>query len=502
MVTGATGFVGAHTTHALLQAGHEVTALVRDRERLRDALAALGSDPPEHVVGDMTDATAVDRALEAADAVVHSAAVVSLDARREAEMVATNLAGMRTVVGRAVELGIDPVIYVSSTSALFRPGVGRLHPDLPVPEARHGYGRSKAECELFARRLQREGAPVAITYPGGILGPAAGASLGETAAGVSQFVAAGVVPTRWGALSLIDVRDLAAAHVALLEPGRGPRRVMCGGHLMTLEELTAALRELTGRRILIAPVPPVALRAAGQAVDAVRRLIPFETAMTGEGMELVTQWQGTDDRTLHELGIEPRDGRDTLRASLQAWHERGLLSTRQLGAPATGVGPSTRERVRSVKVPGAVLASTPFRRVAPYVIPPAHRFVLRLTGGRTMLDSEAQPMLMLTATGAKSGQPRQTPLAAVPRPDGTFVVVGSNFARETHPAWTANLLAHPDALVTFRGDTFPVTARLLTGQERDAIWPEIVQWYPNWDDYTRVTSREFRVFELAPTATP
>jgi deazaflavin-dependent oxidoreductase (nitroreductase family) len=136
------------------------------------------------------------------------------------------------------------------------------------------------------------------------------------------------------------------------------------------------------------------------------------------------------------------------------------------------------------------------------VIPPIHRFILRMTGGRTMLDTAAQPMMMLTTTGAKSGLQRETPLATIPRPDGTYLVVGSNFARESHPAWTGNLLAHPEATVTFHGRTEQVTARLLDGDERAQRWSEALEWYPGWKDYTEVTDRPFRLFLLTPAAGP
>lgn len=119
------------------------------------------------------------------------------------------------------------------------------------------------------------------------------------------------------------------------------------------------------------------------------------------------------------------------------------------------------------RVPGWVMASRPLRWIGPHVFPRLHRLVLRLTGGRTMLNSEAQPMLLLTTTGAKSGLRRETPLATVPRARGAYLVVGSNFAKPTHPAWTTNLLAHPRATITVEGQTHEVTARLLTGDERE-----------------------------------
>lgn len=161
------------------------------------------------------------------------------------------------------------------------------------------------------------------------------------------------------------------------------------------------------------------------------------------------------------------------------------------GSPRRGV----RGWIDRIEVPGWVLTSAPFRALAPKVVPRVHRAVHSLSGGR-LLDTTANPMCILVTTGARSGRPRETPLAAVPIEDSRLLVVGSNFAADHHPSWTANLLAHPRATVTFRGDTHPVEARLLSGDERADRWEQLLRWYPNWRDYSQVTDREFRVFEL------
>ncbi len=157
---------------------------------------------------------------------------------------------------------------------------------------------------------------------------------------------------------------------------------------------------------------------------------------------------------------------------------------------------------KGFRVPGRVLVSRPFRAIGPRVIPPFHRAINRLTGGRTLLDSAAQPMLMLITKGARTGRRRETPLAAVPLEEDRFLVVGSNFAREHHPAWTANLIANPDAEIVFRGERMPVRARLLDGAERRGRWETAVAWFPGWTDYVTVTEREFRLFELEPVSGP
>jgi deazaflavin-dependent oxidoreductase (nitroreductase family) len=136
-----------------------------------------------------------------------------------------------------------------------------------------------------------------------------------------------------------------------------------------------------------------------------------------------------------------------------------------------------------------------FRAIAPKVIPPMHKAMNRLTGGRFVPGAG----LVLYTTGAKSGQRRETPLEAVPSGDGTWIVVGSNFARERHPAWTGNLLADPTCEILVRGKRMAAVATLLEGTEREAGWNQALAHFGGWDAYKDITDREFRIFRLTPT---
>ncbi|MEV5974272.1 nitroreductase family deazaflavin-dependent oxidoreductase [Streptomyces sp. NPDC051921] len=137
-----------------------------------------------------------------------------------------------------------------------------------------------------------------------------------------------------------------------------------------------------------------------------------------------------------------------------------------------------------------------FAKVAPHVIPAMDRAVHRITRGKVMLSAQMLPGVILTAKGAKSGQPRVTPLACMPEPEGTWLLIGSNFGRPGHPAWTANLLAHPDAEVSWRGESFPVRARLLAGEERAEAWRAVLAFWPPYATYQARIEREIRLFRL------
>lgn len=150
-----------------------------------------------------------------------------------------------------------------------------------------------------------------------------------------------------------------------------------------------------------------------------------------------------------------------------------------------------------VKLVQKVSSTRAFGRIAPHVIPALDRTVHRLTRGKVLLSAQMLPGVILRVRGAKSGIERRTPLACMPEEErGTWLLIGSNFGRPGHPAWTANLLAHPDAEINWRGADVPVTARLLEGSEREAAWAAALKFWPPYATYQRRVDREIRLFRL------
>ena len=138
-----------------------------------------------------------------------------------------------------------------------------------------------------------------------------------------------------------------------------------------------------------------------------------------------------------------------------------------------------------------------FAKVALHVVPALDRAVHRLTRGKVLLSAQMLPGVILTSTGARSGLPRRTPLACMPAEGGRdWILVGSNFGRTDHPAWTHNLLAHPDAEVSWKGTDIPVRARLLEGAERAAVWKQLLVFWPPYATYQKRVERELRVFRI------
>jgi deazaflavin-dependent oxidoreductase (nitroreductase family) len=141
--------------------------------------------------------------------------------------------------------------------------------------------------------------------------------------------------------------------------------------------------------------------------------------------------------------------------------------------------------------------SRTFMKIGPKVVPHVDRLLHKVSGGKFISSGGLLPSLVLTTTGAKTGRRRTTPLATKPAGEGWYVV-GSNFGQEKHPAWTANLIANPDAEISYKAKTTPVHAHLLTAEEKAEVWPQLVKFWPNYDVYVERSGRDLRVFRLDP----
>ena len=144
-----------------------------------------------------------------------------------------------------------------------------------------------------------------------------------------------------------------------------------------------------------------------------------------------------------------------------------------------------------------VASSSWFAAAAPKFVPQMDLFAHRLTGGRVLPSALYLPLLLLTTTGCRSGLPRTVPITTFPHGDD-FIVVGSNYGRPHHPAWTSNLLANPAATVEYRTRSFPVTARLAPPGEKAELWPGIAGTSPHFEVYAQRSGRDVRVFVLEP----
>jgi deazaflavin-dependent oxidoreductase (nitroreductase family) len=120
-----------------------------------------------------------------------------------------------------------------------------------------------------------------------------------------------------------------------------------------------------------------------------------------------------------------------------------------------------------------------------------HRGLLTISGGKAGWRMSEMPVLKLTTTGRKSGQPRSVMLTSPIQEGTTLVVVASRGGDDHHPAWFLNLRANPQVEVAYQGNPArPMRARVADEQERERLWPLVTADHNNYAVYQTKTERE------------
>ncbi|MEV6520954.1 NAD-dependent epimerase/dehydratase family protein [Longispora sp. NPDC051575] len=353
LVTGGSGFVGAHTIAAATAAGHRIRVLARDAAAVERALVPLGvpSDPVEVLIGDVTDPVTVARAVRGVDAVVHAASVYSFDSRRHRELRRTNVRGTELVLDAARRFGVARTVYVSTFGAMLPAPGGVVGPETPPGTSREPYLASKAAAETLARRHQADGAPVAITYPPALLGPH-DLRLGDQN-GRLRNTLRGLMPM-WptGGFPVGDVRDTARLHAELVASvPTGLDRHAGPGRYLTTRDYVRAVRAATGRDLPTLFLPARMMLPFAYLTSVAQHVWPWHIPAE-YGACYVCACDARPAAGPAPWGPAPRPFADTVADTVGWMHRSGLLTARQAGLAAdvghlATVAALAAERVRA-----------------------------------------------------------------------------------------------------------------------------------------------------------
>jgi deazaflavin-dependent oxidoreductase (nitroreductase family) len=145
-----------------------------------------------------------------------------------------------------------------------------------------------------------------------------------------------------------------------------------------------------------------------------------------------------------------------------------------------------------------IAASAPGAWLSQRTLYPVDKVLYRRSKGRVTIAElmAGLPVIMLTTTGAKSGEPRSMPLVGIPL-DDHLALIGSNYGQQRTPGWVYNLEANPEATVSYRDRSVEVTARPATDAEADRAFDIAAGFYPGYGKYrARASHRTIRVFVL------
>ena len=270
--------------------------------------------------------------MKGCDSVVHCGSIYSLDPRAAPRIKKTNVAGTALVLEKAYQLGLDPIVHVSSFAALISTRRSTLTPDSPPTRPPGAYFRSKADSDLVARSFQESGAPVVITYPGSVWGPH------DPHLGESTKIAGNILRGLWlvtprGRVPISDVREVARLHAAIMQKGQGPRRYICPSHDVSPQRIVSSLARITERNLTTIAVPPWTLHWPMRLTDGIQRVLPLRLPVNFQAVYVA----GLDHRldsslTQKQLGIRPRDLDETLVDTIRWMVEKGCLSRRLAGS--------------------------------------------------------------------------------------------------------------------------------------------------------------------------
>lgn len=330
LVTGGTGFIGSHTVAALVRHQHEVRVLARTPTRVDPILDPHGVEV-EIVQGDVTDSTSVVAALDGCDAVVHAAAEIPLGPGPTTDV---NVVGSRTVIGEAVALGLDPIIYTSTITVYLPTSEATITPSSNLATPLSAYGASKQEVELFVRGLQADGAPIVSFLLGGVYGPTSPHLGGSFHAVISALESLMLTPP--GGTGILDVRDVADMLAKAVEPGRGPRRYLAGGQYVPWIEWTDLLSEAAGVAVRREAVSVEQMVDLGRAFDEQRKQGDVvDVPLSEEAALIMTSCKPTEDSaTLKDLELGYRPLIETLRDTVDYLRAIGRLPVPRGPLPA------------------------------------------------------------------------------------------------------------------------------------------------------------------------
>ncbi|HEY0709095.1 MAG TPA: NAD-dependent epimerase/dehydratase family protein [Polyangia bacterium] len=313
LVTGATGFLGAHLVAELCRQMPASNVRVFSQSRSA-SLAALGVDV---CVGSVTDPAALERAVAGVDKIYHLAGMVSRKPEDGHRMYEVHVEGTRLLCAAAIRAGAKRMVLASTSGTIAvsdRDDAG-LDESCDPPLALIGkwpYYASKYYQEETARRACDDKLELVIVNPSLLLGP--GDDRLSSTRDIVSFIAGEIPMVPRGGLNFVDVRDVATILPVAMEKGRAGERYLLGGHNMSFADFFGRLERLTKVSGPKLPSPKGKLAVIGaELYGSLFRAIGRTPTLDPAAVDMANHhWYFTHDKAVAELGYTTREATDTL----------------------------------------------------------------------------------------------------------------------------------------------------------------------------------------------
>lgn len=276
LVTGSTGFIGAHLCRGLLEQGHQVRAFHRSSSSLR----LLEGLEVEHAIGDLTLPDSLQSAMEGVEAVFHAAAWMGGN-EQPGKLYAVTVEGTRAVLNAARKAGVRRLVHTSSVAALGVPELGQsgmlnenhtwnFRPD------HYAYGYAKYLAELEVQKAVALGLDAVIVNPSVVFG--AGDVYRQASSIVAQVAHRKVRVSVEGGINAVHVADVVAGEIAALERGRTGQRYILGGENLTYAALLKTIASAAGVPAPTSVLPAGIVRAFSGFAGGLQRYLDLPVA--------------------------------------------------------------------------------------------------------------------------------------------------------------------------------------------------------------------------------
>jgi len=315
-ITGATGFIGSRLANQLVEAGHSVTALVRNPA----AAAALQRSGVRLVQGDLSDRDSLRNGMSGADGLFHLAAWYKVGAKDRGRAYEINVEGTRNVLEIMSELKIRKGVY-TSTLAVFSDTRRRLVDESYYHEDGHlsEYDRTKWLAHYrVAEPMMANGLPLVIVQPGLVYGPGDPSAIGRLLRDYLDRKLPGI--PRRTAFCWAHVDDVARGHILAMEKGRTGESYIIAGPPHSLESALKMAERLTGVPAPKMRFSPGLLKLMSKLMRPVEAAVPLPENYRSETLRVSAgvTYLGDNAKARDELGYEPRPLESGLAETLKA----------------------------------------------------------------------------------------------------------------------------------------------------------------------------------------
>lgn len=327
MITGATGLIGSRLVKILADRGFHIKALVRNEGRATQLIDA----PVEFVTGDLNNAAAIETALQGCDYLFHLAADYRLWVPDPEVMSRTNVGGTRLLMQKALEAGVERIIYTSSVCVLGCNADGSPADEdaaSTMGDMISPYKKSKFLAEEVVMDMVRdEGLPAVIVNPSTPVGPGDSRPTPTGAMVLNAARDGGIFYADTG-LNVAHVDDVALGHLLALENGKVGRRYILGGDNLSLKDLFAMTANITGKPGPRFKVPQAVMYFAGFTGEILAKLGLIKNPVaTMDSVRMASKkMYYSSERAEKELGYTHRPALEAVQDAVGWFKAKQMLS--------------------------------------------------------------------------------------------------------------------------------------------------------------------------------